>query len=399
VDTSELTGTKCQGPDSPRTSARRPAALSSINPPTPDKAVSFVVPQQAHDSLVAIAFAHRGYFPDETSAMVRVAREAAIHGIHTHNAIKALHLDEIFGVRVGGCAPGAQLEELPPRFPAARAWNAHRKPGAEVAYRAMQKCVELAREYGVGMVSVDEAWHYLWGGAYALEAARNGCIGYTNCTALLAEVIPFGGRTPTLGTNPHSWAFPTQQSLGFCVLVDFATSAAATGRIQQMAREGRKLAPGWAVDDKGNETTDPSKAVALLPFGGHKGYGLGLVDELTAAYIGGSLPTQRGRFTAGDNAKRTTSFFFMAMNPDALTCGSYAQGMDCESNIRAVIADILGHGNEGSILPGQLEAEHARRSLAAGGLLFTEAELDAFDRVADECGHPRWQRSTIRQLT
>jgi L-2-hydroxycarboxylate dehydrogenase (NAD+) len=330
--------------------------------------------------------------------MVRLAREAALHGIHTHNAIKALHLDELFGVRAGGCVPGAAIEELPPRFPAARAWNAHRKPGAEVAFRAMQKCVELAREYGVGIVSVDEAWHYLWGGAYALEATRQGCLGYTNCTALLAEVIPFGGRTPTLGTNPHSWAFPTQQSVGFPVLVDFATSAAAMGRIQQRAREGRQLAPGWAVDAHGRETTNPSAAVALLPFGGHKGYGLGLIDELIAAFIGGSLPTQRGKFDAGGPAKRTSSFHFMAIHPDALTCGSYAQGMDRESNLRAVIADILGHGNEGAILPGQLEAEHARRSLAAGGLLFTEAELDAFDQIADECGEARWDRSIIPQL-
>jgi L-2-hydroxycarboxylate dehydrogenase (NAD+) len=67
------------------------------------------------------------------------------------------------------------------------------------------------------------------------------------------------------------------------------------GRVQQLAREGKTLPAGAAVDANGNETTDPSRVKALLPFGQHKGYGLSLIDELMAAYIGGSLPTLRSR--------------------------------------------------------------------------------------------------------
>ena len=53
------------------------------------------------------------------------------------------------------------------------------------------------------------------------------------------------------------------------------------------------MPPGSAVDAEGRETDDPNKVVALMPFGAHKGYGLGLIDELYAAYIGGSLPEMR----------------------------------------------------------------------------------------------------------
>jgi len=357
----------------------------------------FLVPEAAHDALVAAAYRRRGFHQDEIDAMVRLCREAARHGIRTHNAIKALHLDDLFGTPHGGCVPGAVIEKLPTRFPASQTWIAHRKLGPSVAYAAMDACIELAGQYGVGMVSVDEAWHYLWGGAYVLEAARRGVIGYTNCTAMLAEVVPFGGRRPTLGTNPHSWAFPTEAIAGFPILVDFATSSVAMGRVQQYAREGKALPPGTAVDRDGNETADPAQAAALLPFGAHKGYGLGLIDELFAGIIGGFLPTLRGRFSEGGETKRTTAFFFMAIHPEALSAGRHADGKGWSENLKVILGDILD-GNDGSILPGALEARMAQRSASLGGLLFTVAELDAFDAVARGAGEVPWDRSGFRPI-
>jgi L-2-hydroxycarboxylate dehydrogenase (NAD+) len=54
--------------------------------------------------------------------------------------------------------------------------------------------------------------------------------------------------------------------------------------------------------------------------------------------------------------------------------------------MKAVLADILGHGNETCLLPGQLEADAAKRSDAAGGLLFSTAEVDALNEIAAEAG-------------
>src|SRR5690606_33067519 len=120
-------------------------------------------------------------------------------------------------------------------------WDANKKLGQAVAYRAIDTCIELADEYGIGQVSVDNAFHYLWGGGYMIYAARKGYIAYTNCTSALAEVVPFMGKYPTIGTNPHSWGFPTQDSVGFPIVIDWATSTVAMGRVQQFAREGKQL--------------------------------------------------------------------------------------------------------------------------------------------------------------
>jgi L-2-hydroxycarboxylate dehydrogenase (NAD+) len=264
--------------------------------------------------------------------------------------------------------------------------------------------MKLADEYGIGMVSADNCFHYLWGGGYVIDAAKKGYIAYTCCTSMLAEVVPFTGKFPTLGTNPHSWAFPTMDAVGFPICVDFATSTVAMGRVQQFVREGKQLPPGTGVDKDGNPTTDPNQIAALLPFGGHKGYGLALIDELIAAFIGGSLPTIRGRYgtppsVAVVGEKQTPSFFFQCIKPEAMSTGAFAKGRNQAANVKAVIQDILGHGNEKCLLPGQPEAQAAALSAKHGGLLFTKAELDVFNEIARECGQKPWEIGKFSSVT
>lgn len=361
----------------------------------------FVVPEDQHNALVQAAYRHRGFTQDEAEAAARFAAYATTHGIRTHNALKALHLDHLFGSGASGCVPGATIEKKPSRFSACAVWNANRKLGQAVAYDAMEEAIRLADVYGVGMVSVDEAFHYLWGGGYVMDAAKRGYIAYTNCTAALAEVVPFNGVFPTLGTNPHSWGFPTTEAIGFPMVVDWATSVVAMGRVQQYVREGLLLPPNAAVDANGQSTTDPNKAAALLPFGAHKGYGLSLINEVVAAFIGGSLPTIRSRWPESPNAtdeKYTPAFFFQVIHPEAMSAGAFAAGRSQAENIKAVLDDILGHGNEACLLPGQIEAEAAQKTETAGGLLFSAAELDAFDEIADECGQANWDRSAFARF-
>ena len=76
---------------------------------------------------------------------------------------------------------------------------------------------------------------------------------------------------PPLGTNPHSWGFPTSDSIGFPVVIDWATSVIAKGRVQQLKREGKSPPPGAAVDSEGNETLDPNEVAALKPLVPTKG--------------------------------------------------------------------------------------------------------------------------------
>ena len=354
----------------------------------------YVVPPALHRDLIDAAYQHRGYTAAEAADAARFCEMASTHGIRTHNGIKALHLDEHFGSKAGGCLPGAEIEEIPSRFAASKIWNANLKLGQSTAFAAMEEAIRLADQYGIGQVSVDNAFHYLWGGGYVMDAAKRGYIAYTNCTAALAEVVPFGGKFPTLGTNPHSWGFPTTEALGYPVVIDWATSTVAMGRVQQLKREGKELPPNAAVDAEGKPTTDPYKVAALVPFGAHKGYGLALINELVAGLIGGSLPTLRSR-PIPEGEKRSCCFYFSVIHPDALSSGLFAKGRSQTENLKAVLGDLFGHGNETCTLPGQPEAKAAAASAAAGGLLFSEAEIGEFNVLARECGLPEWNLASF----
>jgi LDH2 family malate/lactate/ureidoglycolate dehydrogenase len=358
--------------------------------------IFYVVPEAQHNALVEAAYKKRGYSGQEAAAGARFCAEATRHGIRTHNALKALHLDHLFGAGAGGCQPKAKIQKMKVPYRASQVWNANRKLGQATGYAAIETAMKLADRYGVGMVSVDNAFHYLWGGGYVMDAARRGYIAYTNCTAALAEVVPFGGKFPTLGTNPHSWGFPTTEAIGYPIVIDWATSVVAMGRVQQLAREGKQLPPNAAVDANGTPTTDPTQAKYLLPFGGHKGYGLSLMNEIIGGFIGGSLPTIRNRWDKVQDDKGTCCFFFQVWKPEAMSGGAFAKGRNQSENVRAVIQDILGHGNEGCMLPGQPEAQFAARTAKNGGLLFSEAEINSFNEVAAEVKKPLWNLAEFK---
>lgn len=363
------------------------AAASQSRPSTS----RFVVPAKKHDEVVAAAFRARGYNDEEIAAVVGTCRRATYYGVSSHNALKALDVDRIFGTgrqHSPGCIPGAVAEVLPSRFKAVQRWDAKKCSGFKVAHDAMRKAMELADEYGVGCVSVDNAFHYCWGADYVMEAARQGYIGYTTCVGAIPEVVPPGGRAPTMGTNPQTWAFPTREAIGYDFVLDWATSVMSKGAVQAYQREGRPLPEGAAVDADGAPTTDPTKVAGLLPFGAHKGFGLCVATELLAAFGGGGLPTlrcggQNGAGTAPEGEKETCHFFFQAIHPEAILGANFRQGLSQSQNIAAVVQDILGHGNEACHLSGLGKHEAGKRSEESRGLLFTEQEVLALKAHAD----------------
>ena len=125
---------------------------------------------------------YRGFDDSEAGHAAKVATNASWHGIRTHNALKALHLDDHMGSGASGgkgCVAKAPLNKLETPYKAVEKWDCNRKLGQAVAQEAMQRCMDLADEYGVGIVSVDNAFHYLWGAGWVLRASRKG---YICCT-------------------------------------------------------------------------------------------------------------------------------------------------------------------------------------------------------------------------
>lgn len=170
--------------------------------------------------------------------------------------------------------------------------NANNGFGQIASVRAIEKCVELAKEHGVAVAGIYNSNHFGAAAYYSNLIAEKGCFGFavSDCAPAVA---PFGGKKPVLGTNPIGISFPARDQT-FCI--DMSTSNVAKGKIRIYGRKGLKIPFGWAVDKEGNDTDDPWAALdggSLLPIGGHKGFGLGLVvDALSGLLTGAGLSYQ-----------------------------------------------------------------------------------------------------------
>ena len=139
-------------------------------------------------------------------------------------------------------------------------------------------------------------------------------IAMTNAHPTVAHPM---GRSPVIGTNPVSISIPAVRSP---FNLDMAISRSSFGTIREAALEGKRIPEGIAMDAEGNITTDPVAALsgALLPFGGIKGFALGMVVDMLAGVLSGSA-AGRAVVTWNDEGRMWNSgLFFISIDPSFL---------------------------------------------------------------------------------
>lgn len=151
----------------------------------------------------------------------------------------------------------------------------------------MENAIALGHKTGVGVVTVKQSNWYGTGAYFVNMAADAGMIGIALSNAF-PKVVAHGGSSAVLGTNPFAFGAPRQE--GDHILVDFATSSLAGSTVRQYLEEGRTLPEGLAVLPDGTAVRNPKDvgAGALTPFGGPKGFGIGLLVEILAGVVSGS---------------------------------------------------------------------------------------------------------------
>jgi LDH2 family malate/lactate/ureidoglycolate dehydrogenase len=149
--------------------------------------------------------------------------------------------------------------------------------GPVVAYRALDALIERSAQTGVALAAIQHAHHLGMLSPYTERTAAQGAIGVVLTTSE-ALVHPWGGRGALVGTNPLSIGVPSSAGP---VVLDMSTAAATAGAIIDHAARGARLPVGWAVDAEGRPTLDADEAIAgaISPFGGAKGFALGLTLE------------------------------------------------------------------------------------------------------------------------
>lgn len=281
-----------------------------------------------------------GCSKDEAEIAAIVLVEANLRGVKSHGVARLKrYVDDICR---GKILPGKN-PEIVQETPVSAVIEGHGGVGQYISEFAMDLAIKKAEISGVGMVTVRNSNHYGIAGYYAEKAARKGMIGFS-ATNSAPMVVPTFGKDLVLGTNPIAFAIPCNEKNP--VLIDMATSVVPRGKIEVYERLGKTLPEGYATDETGMVCTDPTKVLhnmrkqiggGLLPlggegeqYGGHKGYGLGLMVEL----LTGGLSL--GRFSP-DTYKNTgdMAHFFMCIRLDL-----FGNEKDIENHIKGFL-DVL----------------------------------------------------------
>ena len=218
-------------------------------------------------------------------------------GHDSHGVIRLLQYSRL--IDAGQVKP-AQPAEIARRRGSVAAVDGHwgfGQPGAQLATRLAN---EIASANGVAAVTIDRCNHVGRLGEYVAAMAAAGKVGLAWCNSG-PVVAPFGGSGRVMGTNPLAWAVP--RAGGPEIVVDFATSSVAEGKLVLARAAGQSVAPGLIIDDKGQPTTDPNDFYAggaLLPFGGHKGSGLSIMIELAGGVLSGMGASPMADYAGGN---------------------------------------------------------------------------------------------------
>ena len=221
--------------------------------------------------------------------------------------------------------------------------------------QAMRLAVAKARRYGVGVVTVRNAFHFGRAFRYVELAAASGCIGIAAANTRPLMPAP-GGASAVVGNNPVAIGVPRPDSEP--VILDIALSEAAIGKIRLAAGEGRPIPANWATDGQGQPTTDPNAALAglLLPTGGHKGFGLALmIDVLTGVLSGGGYGRHVKGLYADTSVPNNCAHFFLALDVAAFGDPT-AFGQRLADLAGQVVASDRAPGVDRVYLPGEREA-------------------------------------------
>jgi LDH2 family malate/lactate/ureidoglycolate dehydrogenase len=327
------------------------------------------VPVDVLEDLAARIFTAAGTPQDLAKHVAQHLVKANLSGHDSHGVIRIpAYVTQIKGGRV--VADGRP--EVIQQGASSAVVDGKRGFGQVAASFAMDVAIKKASETGMGGVAVRRCNHIGRLGHYSEEAAARGYIAFVSFGSAgpgSGHSAPFGGAQRHFGTNPISFGIPSKETTP--VVVDFATTVVAEGKIQVARAKHAQLPPGSIVDKEGKPSTNPQDFYdggMILPFGGHKGYGLSLV----AALLGAGLTAEEAA-----SEGRGGGVFVMALNPRAFTSEDAFLGTI--DNLSGAVKKVpTGPGFSEVLLPGEPEANSRAQRMKEG----VPVPADTWDAIA-----------------
>jgi len=228
-----------------------------------------------------------GFSNDRARLCAWLFTETSLDGVYSHGLNRfPLFIDY---VRKGIVKPGNEpsLTRCLNNF---ENWDGNLGPGNLNAWAGMGRAIQLARESGMGVVSLRNTNHWMRGGSYGLQAAKAGCVGIC-MTNTKPNMPPWGGRETKVGNNPFIISLPKEP---YPFLLDMAMSQFSYGKMEVLEQRGEKLPFAGGFDVNLQMTDDPvaiMESELALPMGYWKGSGLAILIDLLVSTLSGGLTT------------------------------------------------------------------------------------------------------------
>ena len=286
------------------------------------------VPWDLVGSFMTDAFIAAGVPEEDAKICADVLMESDRRGIESHgcNRFKPIYIDRI---NQGILNPVTKLEIIRDT-PTTVVADAHDGMGMVASHRVMELLIDKASKYGMAMGAIKNSSHYGIAGYWAMMASKRGMLGITGTNAR-PSIAPTFGVENMLGTNPLTFAFPTDEEFPF--VLDCATSITQRGKIEFFAKNGMDTPAGMVIGRDGKAKTDSKQILtdltsgqaALVPLGGigeelagYKGYGYATVVEILSAALTGSLFMKdlTNKDENGNKRPYHLGHFFIVINPE-----------------------------------------------------------------------------------
>ncbi|KAF2155476.1 Malate/L-lactate dehydrogenase [Myriangium duriaei CBS 260.36] len=340
--------------------------------------VGTVLPADAKEFAAAVLTAN-GLSTDHAQIVAECLVAADLRGVDTHGINRLISY--MTRVKKGLNDPKAipVLTQVTPVVAQVDAKNAFGFIGAKMA---MEKCIEMAKIYGIGMAAVKHSNHFgmsAWLVQQAIDAGMMSLV-FTNSSPALPA---WGGRSKLMGVSPIACGAPGEQHP---FILDMAPSIAARGKIYKAKRRGEKIPLDWALDSQGRQTDDPSAALegVMLPMGGPKGSALAIMMDVFSGVFSGSAFAGGVTGPYDISQAANVGHFLVAIKPDLfMPMEDFKERMEHLYG-RVVESDPMV-GVDRIYFPGEIEqlTEKKRRET---GIPFVEAEIDALNAEAASVG-------------
>lgn len=272
---------------------------------------------------VAAALERSGATSPTAQSMASAVLAAELDGIASHGlAYVPIYCQHVECGKVNGQAK-PDLKTIKPATARVDADCGFAHPAIDLALPHLKTA---AQQHGIASVTIFNSYNCGVLGHHTERIAQSGLIGlgFTNAPASIA---PVGGKRPVIGTNPYSLAIPDLATGELRLLIDQSASVVAKSEVSAHKRRNESLPPGWALDARGQPTTDPDEALAgsMVPAGGAKGFNTGLMTEMLAAILAGAhLGIDASPFAGTQGGPPKTGQCFIAIDPNAFGENQFA---------------------------------------------------------------------------